>query len=487
MDANKIITVHNFRGQLRALIPKSDIKTYAAVQKTKLVNEIRIGKRIIKEEINPLIIVVGRETVCMIPRFMTYYLKLEHTIKLAYTPIVNPVDGFSGIRAHYTGTISENKTVLIEKVINQLQTIGGATLKLNTGKGKSVIASYLIHHFHKHAVLIAYSESLQDQLREEIVTRMGDSVNIILIGSKHVKQTKALLAAQLTDDTMITYLGDKLNIFISIYQSAHKLSDIFWKYIHLTVFDESHCYCNTTGINLVENCTTPLVLGLSATPEYDWRSPMTQYWCGPIINGDEHVPDRDLKGKVSIISYHGPKIYTTDQRDSTGKRSNTLMVKLLSEDPTRNKLILDNIKALLLDNYVIIVFAGRIDMLEKLNVLTNTLIKSMHNREYLSGLLVGGVPSELQREIKTTYDVIFTNYLFTRVGVNIPRATAIILASPYKNNGKQINGRILRSDDPKLRRYIDIVDENTPLKRQLTTRKQDYLDRKFEIETMNFP
>lgn len=479
MDRNKIITVHIYNDEIRAVIFKTET-AYAKILKTKMTHTTKLGQRIIKDEIIPYI---QKGELCLMPRFMPYCLSLQDEYKIIYKNIYNYIDVPCSAKGVYKGEISENKLQLLPRIVDQLDTIGGITLKLNTGKGKSVVLSYLTYQYWKHSVWVAYTTTLQDQLREEAELRLGDQVNIVLIGGNGKKSTKQVLKSQESDEEMVKLLGDKPTIFICVYMSARKLNSIFWKYIYFIVFDESHCYCNSTGANIIRNCKVPKIIGLSATPDYDWRSNLAQYWCGPMLDGDKYIPDRDLKGKVSIISYYGQKMYTEAQRDANGKCSVTLMVKLLSEDPKRNELILTNIVSLLDDGHVVMVFSCRIDMLEKLN---NMLIDRLNNPEIKCGLLVGKVSNELQREIKKSYNVIFTNYMFTRVGVNIPRATAMVLASPYKENGKQINGRILRSDDPIVRRYIDIVDENTYLKRQLINRKVDYVARKFELEYLKY-
>lgn len=490
MSENKIISIHLHKDQFRGIIVKSDKKTYAQVLKTKMIKETRLGKRIIKEEINPLIIIpASSDTMCLMPRFMPYCLGLDKCYTIIYKSPFPYIDlGLKPRLRPYGGTLSENKAVLIPRILTQLEEIGGVTLKLNTGKGKSVILSYVAWWLGKHTFFASYTAELSEQLYDEVVDKMGNSVRVVRVGSSYPKDTKALMEAQTSDEKMRKYLEGKQTIIICVYKSAHKLNDTFWKYIYFAAFDESHCYCNTTGINIIENCKVPKIMALSATPTYDWKSMMAPYWCGPILDGDTFVPDRELSGKVSIISYYGKPMYTEAQRDVNGKKSVTLMVKLLGEDPDRNKLIIDNIVKLLLEKYVIYVFSCRNDMLAKLDALLKTRVGSMEweCEPPISGILVGETPKELRREIKASYNVIFTNYAFTRVGINIPHATASIYASPYKENGKQINGRILRSNDSIVRRYIDIVDENTSLKTQLNSRIPDYLERKFEVEYLEY-
>ena len=60
----------------------------------------------------------------------------------------------------------------------------------------------------------------------------------------------------------------------------------------------------------------------------------------------------------------------------------------------------------------------------------------------------------------------------------------LVLGSPYKTNGNQINGRTLRGKLVKTRAVYDIVDVRTPLKRQFAFRKEDYVERGYKIEVL---
>jgi hypothetical protein len=165
------------------------------------------------------------------------------------------------------------------------------------------------------------------------------------------------------------------------------------------------------------------------------------------------------------------------RKNKAGTPSHVLMAGLLAEDPHRNKMVIDNIVDLLKDDYVIIVMSVCNAMLIRLNQLLME-----HDGNIKSGLLIGETSKDQRAYVKRECSVIFTNYNFSRVGVNIPRATAMIYASPYKDNGMQITGRVLRSDEPKVRKYIDIVDKSTYLAKQYLSRLPCYEKRKFSVD-----
>ena len=467
MSINNLYTIV-YNNEIRCIVEKQNKSLCKKIAKTKMEQITKLGKRTI---INTIIPYNELKTKLLVPRFMTHCL--GYKCNMLYHPDVKSYVNCVTEPNTFDAELSQNKLIVMKRVTDQIDAIDGASLLLNTGKGKTTIGNFIINHYKQNSCIIVVNEELQIQAEQDAKRCFGDSVNIVLLGGKKTK-IKQLCEAQKSDDAMKKYLGGKLTIFICVYMSAKKLTETFWKHIYLTVFDECHCYCNSTGIKLMETCRSQKILAMSATIEYDWRSKMAEYWCGPVVDGDAYVPDRRLEGKVTVINYKGKRMYTEEKRTSTGTRSNALMVNLLAEDPDRNKLIIDNIFALLADDYVVIVIASSNLLLEKLN----DLIKCDAN----TGLLIGPTSREERQHIKRECNVIFTNYMFSRVGVNIPRATAMIFASPYKENGKQINGRILRSDEPKLRRYIDIVDANTYLKGQLKNRLIDYQARNFTIE-----
>lgn len=481
MSNNLCIAIIN--DQIRGIVTPDFKSLYAKIPKTKMVNKTKIKNRIIVDELVPYEMMNSKY---LIPRFMSHCIAPE--LKFYYHQntggYINLVKEFN---CEFNVTFSETKQSLVNATIAQLESISGALLQLGTGKGKTMIANKIIHHFKQNSIVFVYNEELQTQAYDDTVARFGDSVNIVLLGGKKSK-VKHLLVAQQSDENMINYLGDKLTIFICVYMTGKKLTNIFWKYVYLAIFDEAHCYCNSTGIKLFQQCKAPLVLGMTATPKYDWRSPISEYWCGPIISGDTIIPDRNLKGEVTVINYYGNKVYTEMRKNKAGTPSHVLMAGLLAEDPHRNKLIIDNLITLLKEDYVIIVMSVCNAMLINLNRLLNEELKSQLGRfpETPCGLLIGDTTKDERARVKHECKVIFTNYNFSRVGVNIPRATAMLFASPYKENGIQITGRVLRSDEPKVRKYIDIVDKSTYLAKQYLTRKPCYEKRGFTITETRF-
>ncbi len=212
--------------QIRCIVTSENKSLYSKIPKTKMVNKTKIKNRIIVDELIPYEMM---GTKYLIPRFMSHCIAPE--LEVSYHPntkgYINLVKGFN---CEFSGEFSAKKQSLIDSTISQLDRINGGLLQLGTGKGKTIIANKVIHHYKQNSIIFVYNEELQTQAYDDTIARFGDAANIILIGGKKGK-IKKVQEAQQSDESMINYLGDKLNIFICVYMSGNKLNSVFWKYI----------------------------------------------------------------------------------------------------------------------------------------------------------------------------------------------------------------------------------------------------------------
>jgi hypothetical protein len=120
----------------------------------------------------------------------------------------------------------------------------------------------------------------------------------------------------------------------------------------------------------------------------------------------------------------------------------------------------------------------------------NEMVDIMHYTfaaEKPEGIIIGKInittTKEQDEATKRDANVIFINYSSGSDGLNIPRMTAMIFASSFRNNGIQISGRAMRAcyDVNMVREFVDIVDCNTSIKNQLTDRSKVWKKRQFEI------
>lgn len=101
-------------------------------------------------------------------------------------------------------------------------------------------------------------------------------------------------------------------------------------------------------------------------------------------------------------------------------------------------------------------------------------------------LLRGGVAAEeLGKARRAKSHIVLTTYGYSRRGISLPDMTALVMASPRRNGGIQLVGRIKRrGSDQRIKRVIvDIVDVCTGLKSQSTDRNKAYKESEFPIYT----
>ena len=133
------------------------------------------------------------------------------------------------------------------------------------------------------------------------------------------------------------------------------------------------------------------------------------------------------------------------------------------EDTRRFELIIKIINSLKKDNNVL-VFADYCKYLRKLQ-------KNVED----SSLLISSSQQPQKR-------VILTTYAFSSQGVDIPEATALIMATPRKTSMNQLIGRIMRNYKTNKKRYISCIIDNHPIfKRQSEEREKLFIARKYKI------
>ncbi len=79
--------------------------------------------------------------------------------------------------------------------------------------------------------------------------------------------------------------------------------------------------------------------------------------------------------------------------------------------------------------------------------------------------------------------IILTTYQYGTMSISIGKMTRSLALTPRRHGMKQATGRLTRADgDVSIpREWVDIIDMNTSLKSQASTRKNDYITKGFEI------
>jgi hypothetical protein len=230
------------------------------------------------------------------------------------------------------------------------------------------------------------------------------------------------------------------------------------------------------------------MVGLSATPDDKWNSVMLEHNIGKIVDFNDVIKpygsdNGAVKGKVYKIVYNGAPQYTRRMVNSKGIVSVAKMVEQFMNDPDRNSLIIKLVIDAVTKHKHGFVFAMRNDFLRLLKeILDEECAARGLNIE--SVVLCANSTADERAAARKTANVVFTNYAFG-TGLNIVHTRFEILASPYKNGGKQITGRVLRKDLNDERFFYDIVDNKTQLREQFHSRMATYLERGLTIDDLD--
>jgi len=436
-------------------------------------------------------------TTFIFPRFM--YQKIEdycneNDIKYVINHNTHkPIEAYEKLLTSKFGNLKidifPDKLKVIDMIIENLRANKGLIVKLDTGKGKSVIISEVTRKLNVKTHMITKDSTLQRQLYEELHTNMdldceADCVKCMTeSGASKCKYIALLGGTKSRSNTELLENGN-YKILISIINSASKKPSEYWRLFGLTIFDECHGYTSNEWSKIFDYCQTPYMLGTSATPERRWNSILIEHNIGRIIDFDPYVESNGvIKGTVYKVTYKGPPEYTARICNKKGIVSVAKMVKQFMEDPTRNKILIELIIRAVTNHKHGFVFAMRNDFLFMLKEMLDAE-SAKRELDIKSVVLCSGISNEDKKIAKTSANVIFTNYAFSE-GVNIVHTRFEVLASPYKENGKQITGRVMRKNYDDERFFYDIIDANTSLRSQYTERKENYNKRGFNIVNLD--
>ncbi|MAR56903.1 MAG: hypothetical protein CMM93_06945 [Rickettsiales bacterium] len=360
----------------------------------------------------------------------------------------------------------EEKEILIRRVKKQLEEYRGATLMLGTGKGKTIILSKLICDLKIQSVaIIVPNTNLQIQMINDLINNMQIERDAIgAVGGKNPDP-------------------EGRDIVVAIAKSAfNRLDANYWGRFDLVVFDECHSFCSKQNQKILLRTTNPYKLALSATPNKYWNSQIIYDCCGELINGDLYIPDFEFKTKAKLIQYTGPPQYTQNIYSDLNMINSMAMESQFAEDPHRTALIVNEIMQLIGNHDVLV--------MSRINALVFILYKKFGEckpDECKAGIINGSTSEEERSEIKKNCNVIFTTYSSGSDGFNVPNLTAMVFASSYVTNGKQISGRILRGKymPKKERIYVDLIDSGTSIKKRINKRIKIWEERDCELENVS--
>jgi superfamily II DNA or RNA helicase len=471
--------------ELQSLLPEEDFKSLIRfIMQDNICIEERFNG--MKDTYNPHII-IGNNII--MPRFMfqrleNYFADNNMEYRVSHTSHISD-EKLLAKSARKFGNLKislyANKIAVIDRIVTMLRAQYGLIVKLDTGKGKSVIIAEVIRKMGLLTNIVTKDSTLQRQMFKDLHATLEldctDCVGECMTksGLSKCKYIALLGGTKGVSNTRLLDSG-KYKILISIINSAKDKDFMFWSKFGLTIFDECHNYTSDVNGLIYQRSQTKYMLGLSATPDKRWNHMMLEHNIGEIVDFDPYIQSGiQLKGEVRKINYRGPPQYTQSLKNVNGVMSVAKMVKQFMEDEQRNQMIINTIISAVAEHKFGFVFAMRNDFLDKLKSLLDEAAPE------ITSMILSSETSVADKEITIkNVNVIFTNFSFSE-GLNITHMRFLLTASPYKGNGRQITGRLLRDLKDETRYFYDIVDVNTKLSQQFQERELVYLKRGFNI------
>jgi superfamily II DNA or RNA helicase len=326
-------------------------------------------------------------------------------------------------------------------------------LEAATGSGKTVMALAVIAARRQPTLILVHSRELLHQWRSKINEFIG------------------IEAGQIGDGRC-----DPRPVSVAIVNSARKRLEELVPLFGQLVVDECHRVPASLFTDVVSGFDSYFMLGLSATA-FRREDGMTKviyvYMGDPLYQVD-----------ARLLSESGAVVRPQYEQRPTGFRYTfrgdyAKLLKALTKNRQRNRLIVDDLAALLLKGHsgTVLVVSDRVAHCE--------MIRDLLTAEGLqSELLTGQVTTESRSAVVTavqegSVQVLIATVQLIGEGFDCAGLTTLVLATPIKFEGRllQVVGRIMRPAEGKNAKVIDYVDTGIPVLARSAAIRQQVFDR----------
>lgn len=358
----------------------------------------------------------------------------------------------------FEGSLFDYQLNIVQKYIDYVGESGGGLLDVEPGKGKTVMALYIISKLAKKTLVVVHKSFLLNQWKERIQQFIPSAKIGIIQGQVFDIEGKDIVIGML--QTLCT----------------RKFPDEVIQQFGLSVYDECHHLSAEVFCNCMVQIVTNYNLGLSGTmTRKDGLTKVFKYFIGPVV----HKEKTDNNTQVLIKSYlfEDPENdeYNEVERDFRGNPMYSRMITKLCNNLMRTSAIVNIIKHELKVNY-----DQQIMILAHNKSLIKTLYEQIESFESSIGYYIGGM-KEQQLKMSESKKVIIATYAMASEGLDIKTLTTLLMATP-KSDVCQSVGRILRSKH-KQPVVIDIVDVHDIFKNQYQKRKAYYKKKNYVIHS----
>lgn len=365
----------------------------------------------------------------------------------------------------------------LHQTLETLKTWGGSTIVADCGFGKTRLAVALAASLRLKTMVLCNREVLMLQwasvIKELTPWRISWIQGSANFERETIKTSEGLLLGPSQDSDVCIASIDTL---IEGHVPKH-IIDSFG----LIIVDEAHHLAAASLVHALPLLPARNVVCLSATPDRRDGLEHVLYWLGgPVSFVYKRLPSiTGIRNSVLVRKIEATNCRGLEKMYANGTLAFAEMLTSLSEDPRRNKIILD-----VLVDLVSADETGR----KKIIVVSALVAHCQALKEAMSALecpvemaLMAGPNIESLKAKDPSTRIVFATYSLLEEGYDDPVLDTLVLATP-RSRIQQTVGRIERTLEGKLRpMVIDIVDIFSVYPNMWNKRKVFYKSRGFEI------
>jgi len=336
----------------------------------------------------------------------------------------------------------------VQATLDACRTIGGGILSLPTGYGKTTVGLFVACKLGHKTLVLTHKEFLMDQWIERI---------------RHfIPEARIGRIQQSTCDV------SNKDIVVGMMQSicSKDYGPEAFRGFGTLLIDEAHHVSAPVFLKCMYRSNCPYVVGLSATPyRKDGLSYVIEWFLGPIFFRIER--ENQAHVGIKVLSYDCPEYgLPPPTMARTGNINMAEVITRVSEDRTRNDILIQHVLELVREGRKVMVLSER----------RNHCMVLYEKLRPHAGLYIGGMKQGDLKESEAC-QVIVATYSQANEGLDIPTLDTMVFATP-KSDVIQAVGRILREGSNIVKHQsplvIDILDKYGVFYAQFCKRRKYY-------------
>ena len=356
----------------------------------------------------------------------------------------------------FQGDMRDYQKDIVRKYLNHVGAAGGGLLDVDPGKGKTVMALYILAQLRRKTLVVVHKSFLMNQWIERIEQFLPGARVGRIQGQVVDIDDKDIVLGMLQSLSMKEYPADMFDSF------------------GLTVFDEVHHMGAEVFCQCMMKVTTLYTLGLSGTMQRkDGLTKVFKMFLGDVVHKEKAASEHRVI--VKAINYCvDDAAFNETEYDYRGNPKFSTMISRVCDYAHRSEFILRVLQKELDENP-----EQQVMILGHNKSLLTYLHKAIEHRGIASvGYYVGGM-KEADLKASESRKVIIATYAMASEGLDIKTLTTLIMASP-KTDVCQSVGRILRVKHGRPL-VIDIVDQQDIFRNQWHKRRAYYVKQNYDI------